>query len=67
MTKQSRETVWILCPKCGNKSRTKVFPDTVLVRFPLFCSKCKKQYCISLIGLKMQIVEDHDKEGPAIF
>lgn len=67
MNEHSRETVWILCPKCGNKSRTKVYPDTVLVRFPLYCPKCKRQYCISLIGMKMQIEDEYGKEEPTIF
>ena len=35
---------WIHCPTCGNKTRTKVNPDTVLKRFPLFCPKCGKEY-----------------------
>ena len=26
---------WIHCPTCGNKTRTKVNPDTVLKHFPL--------------------------------
>ena len=35
---------WIHCPTCGNKTRTKVNPDTVLKRFPLFCPKCGKEH-----------------------
>ena len=34
---------WIHCPTCGNKTRTKVNPDTVLKHFPLFCPKCGKE------------------------
>ena len=32
---------WIHCPTCGNKTRTKVNPDTVLKHFPLFCAGTK--------------------------
>ncbi|MZJ17837.1 hypothetical protein GT577_17445, partial [Enterococcus durans] len=28
---------WVLCPICGNKTRTKIRPDTILENFPLFC------------------------------
>ena len=44
MKKESRKTVWVLCPSCGEKTRTKIYRDTVLVRFPLYCAKCKKEY-----------------------
>lgn len=28
---------WVTCPICDNKTRVKVFEDTVLEKFPLFC------------------------------
>ena len=40
MKKESRKTVWVLCPSCGEKTRTKIHRDTVLVRFPLSDSRC---------------------------
>ncbi|MFT3985669.1 MAG: cysteine-rich KTR domain-containing protein [Lachnospiraceae bacterium] len=42
------EEGWIHCPCCGNKTRTKVNPDTVLDRFPLFCPKCGKEHVITV-------------------
>lgn len=39
---------WILCPRCRNKTRTKVRDDTVLENFPLYCPKCKGEFLISL-------------------
>ena len=39
---------WILCPRCRNKTRTKVREDTELKNFPLFCPKCKSEFLISL-------------------
>ncbi|MGM9601342.1 MAG: cysteine-rich KTR domain-containing protein [Faecousia sp.] len=30
-------------PLCGRKTRTKVYANSVLVRFPLYCLKCKKE------------------------
>ena len=39
---------WILCPRCHNKTRTKIRDDTVLENFPLYCPKCKGEFLISL-------------------
>ena len=41
---------WIHCPTCGNKTRTKVNPDTVLKHFPLFCPKCGKEHIVDVQG-----------------
>lgn len=37
---------FVLCPKCGQRTKTKVLPETVLRHFPLFCPWCKKEYII---------------------
>lgn len=29
MNRDSANTKWVLCPVCGNKTRTKVYEDTV--------------------------------------
>ena len=47
------ESMWIRCPHCGSKTRTKVYKDTVLVKFPLYCYECKKETKIDVIQLKM--------------
>lgn len=46
-------SLWIRCPVCNGKTRTKVYADTVLVNFPLFCPKCKKEVRIDVVQLKM--------------
>ena len=48
-------SLWIRCPICGGKTRTKVYADTVLVNFPLFCPKCKKEIKIDIVQLNMVI------------
>lgn len=48
-------SLWVHYPICGGKTRTKVYWDTVLVRFPLYCPKCKKETRIDVIQLKMVI------------
>lgn len=50
---ENSESLWIRCPICGNKTRTKVYCDTVLVKFPLYCYDCKKEIKIDIVQLKM--------------
>lgn len=49
------DSKWIHCPICDGKTRTKVYEDTVLIKFPLFCPKCKKEIKIDVVKLKMVI------------
>lgn len=44
---------WIRCPICNGKTRTKVYVDTVLIKFPLYCPKCKKETIVDVIQFKM--------------
>jgi len=40
---------WLCCPVCGKKTKTKIFSDTVLLEFPLFCRECRKEIVINLV------------------
>ena len=51
----NEEFRWIHCPICGNKTRTKIYQNTVMFNFPLFCPKCKKETSIDVMQLKMAI------------
>jgi len=51
---------WIYCPICKSKTRTKVYSDTVLVKFPLYCQKCKKEYLVNVVKLKMVLSDEPD-------
>ena len=53
-------SMWILCPVCGSKTRTKVYEDSVLLRFPLFCPKCKRETSINVVKLKMKLSDEPD-------
>lgn len=55
MNDNPNDSLWIRCPICDGKTRTKVYADTVLVKFPLFCPKCKKEIIIDVVQLKMVI------------
>lgn len=53
------ETIkWVLCPICGNKTRTIMQEDTELKNFPLYCPKCKQQTLVN--------VKRCQKETPAV-
>ncbi len=51
---------WILCPVCGNKTRDKMREDTVLLNFPLYCPKCKKETLIEVQQQKITVIKEPD-------
>ena len=53
-------TLWIRCPLCDSKTKTKVYPETVLINFPLFCPKCKRETKVNVVQLKMVISDEPD-------
>ncbi|MBQ3151768.1 MAG: conjugal transfer protein [Clostridia bacterium] len=53
MVDNRKESLWIRCPICKGKTRTKVYEDTVLVNFPLYCPRCKQEIWIDVAKLKM--------------
>lgn len=55
---------WILCPVCGNKTRTQIRGDTILMNFPLSCPKCKQETLIEAKRFHVTIMKDaHKKRG----
>ena len=60
MEKYMNNPEWMICPVCGNKTRTKVRSDTVLINFPLFCPKCKQENIINIQQLKMSVIKEPD-------
>ena len=44
---------WIYCPICKKKSRLRYNKDTILLRFPFYCTKCKTESRIDLIDNKI--------------
>lgn len=57
MDEAKEDSLWIYCPVCGGKTRTKVCKETVLVKFPLYCPKCKKEIKIDVVQLKIVVSE----------
>lgn len=52
--------LWIRCPICNGKTRTKVYQDTTLVNFPLYCPKCKQEIRVNVTQLKMIVCKEPD-------
>lgn len=53
-----KESQWILCPICNNKTRIKVREDTELKNFPLYCPKCKKESLIEVKKLRIKEIKE---------
>ena len=45
---------WVLCPLCGAKTRLRLLQRTVLLDFPLFCPKCKRESIISARNFQIE-------------
>ena len=54
MTESEAEKRWVLCPRCGAKTRLQILRETELKTFPLFCPKCR---CESIVNVKNYIIE----------
>lgn len=51
---------WIMCPICGKKTRNRIKPKTILINFPLYCPKCKKESLISAKNLQVTVIKEPD-------
>ena len=52
---------WVFCPICGNKTRNQIREDTILLNFPLYCPKCKRETLIKAKYLKVTVIDNRDK------
>ena len=41
--KTAKHSRRIQCPECGKKTKTHIYEDTILLRFPLYCSKMQQR------------------------
>ncbi len=51
---EEKKTRWVRCPECDKKTRIKVQEDTVLIKFPLHCQKCKKTTLVNVINFRIE-------------
>lgn len=54
------KTEWILCPVCGNKTRTMIQENTEMRNFPLYCPKCKRETLIEVKDLQVTVIKEPD-------
>ena len=55
-----RESLWLPCPKCRARSKIKIYEDTVLLNFPLYCNKCKQETKLGVIKFKIVVSDEPD-------
>ncbi len=55
-----KSSEWIICPACGNKTRDKIRKDSVLINYPLYCPKCKKEILINAKDLRISVINEPD-------
>ena len=60
MRNDQTPTQFLLCPRCGRKTRTLVRKDTELIRFPLFCPKCRYACVVTFKEGKLDITQAPD-------
>jgi hypothetical protein len=55
---------WVCCRICGNKTRTKIRPDTEAVNLPVFCPVCKNQSIVDIVKGNVFYIQSqtHDAE-----
>lgn len=51
---------WIICPACGQKTRTRIRADTVLINYPLYCPKCRQENLIQVEKLHITVIKEPD-------
>ena len=51
---------WVLCPICGAKTRLRLLRRTVLLDFPLFCPKCRRECIISARNYNILVIDTPD-------
>lgn len=54
---ENNKSALIPCPQCHKRTEIKIYSDTVLLNFPLWCPICKKEIKINVIKMKMTLGE----------
>jgi hypothetical protein len=55
-----KQTEWVLCPVCGNKTCNKIREDTVLINYPLYCPKYRQETLIEAKKLRVTVITEPD-------
>jgi len=47
----------LLCHICNNKTRTKAYTNTIMINYPLFCPKCKRETIVNVEKMNVSVIE----------
>ena len=56
-------SVWVICPVCGNKTRDRIRIDTILINYPLYCPKCKQETLINAKDLNIMVIKERSEKS----
>ncbi|MEE3454371.1 MAG: cysteine-rich KTR domain-containing protein [Succiniclasticum sp.] len=48
------------CPFCGRSTKTKAHRETVMLHFPLYCSRCKRETIVDVIQFRISLSKEPD-------
>jgi NAD-dependent SIR2 family protein deacetylase len=58
VVEEKNSALCVRCPFCDSKTKTKVYPETVLLNFPPYCPKCKREMRVNVVQQKMVISDE---------
>ena len=58
---EDNSAYWLCCPICGKKTKSRIYKDTVLLKYPLYCTKCRREIIINVVKLKTVISDEPDE------
>ena len=56
--KMQEETKWIICPKCGEKTKVKLQESTIMKNFLLYCHRCKKEFTVDVQNFIVTVIKN---------
>lgn len=57
-----KKSRWLICPICGGKTRNQIREDTVLIKYPLFCPKCRQITLINVKEFNISLAKEQDAQ-----
>jgi len=52
---ENNSALFLRCPLCGGVTNIKVYPETVLLNFSLYCPECKRETNVNVAQQKMAV------------
>jgi len=50
-------STWVRCPVCGGRTHVKVYKDSALLNFPLYCHICKRETRVSIVQRNLVVID----------